>query len=108
MSTTSLKVNTSKTQTMRKNTRVWDSNTVKGTPLEEVRQFVYLGSKVTVYADCRNSKSNQAIATLKPFWRSDNFSVHTKIKISGTISSMSFCMDQNAGRKHLPSSKGSL
>lgn len=60
---------------------------VDGTALEDVQEFVYLGSKMTTNGDCnaevntRISKENQAFAMLKPIWRSTALSIHTKIRI---------------------------
>jgi len=37
---------------MRKNTRVGDPITINGQPLQDVDEFIYLGSKVTTDGDC--------------------------------------------------------
>ena len=86
-STIGLKVNKKKTQVMRINTTSNAPVTLDGTPIEDVQEFVYLGSKVTTDGDCnldvntRVSKANQAFAILKPIWRTTSLSIHTKIKI---------------------------
>ncbi|KAK3549305.1 hypothetical protein QTP70_034532 [Hemibagrus guttatus] len=86
-STIGLKVNNKKTQVLRKNVTSNTPIAIDGTPLEDVQEFVYLGSKVTTDGDCnkdintRVSKANQAFAMLKPIWRTTSLSIHTKIKI---------------------------
>jgi hypothetical protein len=86
-STIGLRVNIGKTQVMRKNTRVGDPITINGQPLQDVDEFIYLGSKVTTDGDCareintRISKANQAFAMLKPIWRTTSLSMHTKLRI---------------------------
>jgi isocitrate/isopropylmalate dehydrogenase len=58
-----------------------------GTPLEDILEFVNLGSKVTTAGDCgqdvntRIRKANQAFAMLRPIWRTTSLSIHIKIKI---------------------------
>ena len=82
-----LKVNTRKTQEMRKNTANTGPIIAEGKPLEEVQEFVYLGSKITADGDCteevktRISKASQAFALLKSIWKNSNISNGTKIKI---------------------------
>ncbi len=72
---------------MRKNATVNTPVNIDGAPLEDVQEFVYLGSKMTADGDCdvevnvRISKANQAFAMLKSVWRSTNLSLHTKIRI---------------------------
>lgn len=86
-STIGLRVNVKKTQVLRKNAAINNPITLNGSPLEDVQEFVYLGSKVTTDGDCdqeinaRISKANQAFAMLKPIWRSTILSIHTKIRI---------------------------
>ena len=85
--TIGLKVNTKKTQVLRKNTRVNDPVMINGTYLQDADDFTYFSTKVTTSGDCdqeiniRICKANQAFAILKRVWRMTNFSVHTKIKI---------------------------
>ncbi len=82
-----LKVNSKKTKVMKKNATVNTPVNIDGAPLEDVQEFVYLGSKMTADGDCdvevnvRISKANQAFAMLKSVWRSTNLSLHTKIRI---------------------------
>ena len=55
--------------------------------MEDVRDFVYLGSKMTTDGDCdqeintRITKANQAFAMLKTIWRSTGLSSYTKVRI---------------------------
>lgn len=85
--TIGLRVNTKKTQVMRKNARNTDPITVNGRQLENVEEFTYLGSKMTTDGDCeqeiktRLSKANQAFAMLKPVWKSTSLSIQTKIRL---------------------------
>ena len=85
--TIGLKVNKRKTQVLRKNVTTITPVTLEGTPLEDVEEFVYLGSKVTTSGDCdqeinaRISKANQAFAMLRTIWSSASLSTHTKIRI---------------------------
>ncbi len=82
-----LKVNSKKTKVMKKNATVNTPVNIDGAPLEDVQEFVYLGSKMTADGDCdvevnvRISKANQSFAMLKSVWRSTNLSLHTKIRI---------------------------
>ena len=86
-STIGLKVNEKNTKVLRKNAITNNPVTVSGRPIEDVQEFVYLGSKVTTDGDCdvkvttRISKANQAFAMLRPIWRSTGLSIHTKIRI---------------------------
>lgn len=72
---------------MRKNATVNTPGNIDGTPLGDMQEFVYLGSKMTADGDCdvevnaRISKANQAFAMLKSVWRSTNLSSHNKIRI---------------------------
>ena len=85
--TLNLKVNTNKTQVLRKNTRVNDPVMIDRRHLVEVEDVTYLCTKVTTTGDCDqkiNTKirnTNQAFVMLKPVLRTTNSSVHTKIKI---------------------------
>ena len=85
-STIGLKINEKKTKILRKNASD-NPVTVSGKPLEDVHDFVYLGSKVTSEGGCdeevttRISKANQAFAMLRPVWKTSGFSIHTKIRI---------------------------
>ncbi|XP_052261550.1 uncharacterized protein LOC127865671 [Dreissena polymorpha] len=75
-----------KTQQL-KNTRLGDPITINGQPLQDVDEFIYLGSKVTTDGDCareintRISKANQAFVMLKPIRRTTSLSMHTKLCI---------------------------
>ena len=86
-STIGLKLNAKKTQVLRKNAATNNPVTANGRQLEDVEDFVYLGSKVTTNGDCdleintRIIKANQAFAMLRAIWRSTGLSIHTKIRI---------------------------
>ena len=60
---------------------------IDGKHLEDVEDFTYLGTKVTTTGDydqeinTRICKANQAFAMLKPVWKTNNLSFHTKIDI---------------------------
>ena len=85
--TIGLKVNTKKTQVLRKSTRVNDPVMIGGKHLEDIEEFTYLGTNVTTTSDCDQeintwiSKANQSFTMLKPVWRTTNLSIHTNIKI---------------------------
>ena len=96
---------------MRKNTRVGDPITINDQPLQDVDEFIYLGSKVTTDGDCareintRISKANQAFAMLKPIWRTTSLSMHTKLRIfKSNVLSVLLYGSECAGRPLLPSS----
>ncbi|GFR67303.1 endonuclease-reverse transcriptase [Elysia marginata] len=78
-----LKVKIRKTQALRTNT---NSITLEEKSLEEVQEFIYLGSKITADGDCigeiiaRISKASQAFAFLRPIWKTQNINTHTKIR----------------------------
>ena len=82
-----LKISKRKTKVLRKNTRIKDAVRINNTPLEEVAEFVYLGSKVTAAGDCtteistRISKAGQAFGMLRNIWKCTNFSTGTKMRI---------------------------
>ena len=82
-----LKVNEKKTQVMRMNARTHEAIRINEKPLEDVEEFVYLGSKITTDGDCihevrsRISKANYAFASLRSIWTTTNLSNHTKIRI---------------------------
>ena len=77
-STIGLKINEKKTKILRKNASD-NPVTVSGKPLEDVHDFVYLGSKVTSEGGCDEevtttiSKANQAFAMLRPVWKTSGF-----------------------------------
>ncbi len=62
------------TKVMRKNATVNTPVSIDGTPLADVQEFVYLGSKMTADGDCdvemnvRINKANQAFAMLNSVW----------------------------------------
>ena len=85
--TIGLKVNEQKTQIIRKNTRSDQPIMLDNKPLEDVQEFVYLGSKVTPDGDCINeinsriSKAGQAFGMLRSIWKNKNLSLNTKVRI---------------------------
>ena len=72
---------------MRKNAKSNNPITASNKPLDDVQEFIYLGSKMTTDGDCnqeintRISKANQAFAMLRPIWRSSALSNQTKIRL---------------------------
>jgi len=74
-------------QVMRTNTTNNNLIRVNGKTLEDVEEFVYLGSKLSLDGDChleinaRISKASQAYAMLRSIWRANSLSVHTKLRI---------------------------
>ena len=82
-----LKINVAKTKIMKINTRADEPITLDGTSMEEVNDFVYLGSKITTDGDsevdvqARISKATGAYAALRNIWRSSKISNHTKVRI---------------------------
>ena len=58
-----------------------------GKPLEDVNNFMYLGSKLSNNGDsivdikARISKANQSFAMLRNIWRSKVIKIHTKMKL---------------------------
>ncbi|GFS00152.1 hypothetical protein ElyMa_002808900 [Elysia marginata] len=74
-------------QALRTNTTNTNAITLEEKPLEEVQEFIYLGSKITADGDCigeikaRISKAYQAFVLLRPIWKTPNISTHTKIRI---------------------------
>ena len=82
-----LKINVAKTKIMKINTRADEPITLDGTSMEEVNDFVYLGSKITTDGDsevdvqARIAKATGAYAALRNIWRSSKISNHTKVRI---------------------------
>jgi hypothetical protein len=77
-----LKINVAKTKIMKINTRADEPITLDGTSMEEVNDFVYLGSKITTDGDSEvDVQATGAYAALRNIWRSSKISSHTKIRI---------------------------
>ena len=72
---------------MRKNTFNNNPITINGKSIDEVTEFTYLDSKLTLDADSvkenntRIIKATQAFAMLKTIWKSTSISTNTKIRI---------------------------
>ena len=82
-----LKINVAKTKIMKINTRADEPITLDGISIEEVNNFVYLGSKITTDGDsevdvqARISKVTGAYAALRNIWWSSKIRNHTKVRI---------------------------
>ena len=86
-SKTGLKINTSKTEVMRVNSRQQDPIQLQQEDLKEAEKFVYLGSVVNKDGGTdediksRINKARHAFRTLQPIWRSSALSLHNKTRI---------------------------
>ena len=82
-----LNINTSKTKLMKINTRAMDPVTLAGKAIEEVQEFIYLGSKITADGNSENdvlariAKARGAFASLKDIWKSSKIGINTKLRI---------------------------
>ena len=82
-----LKINGEKTKLLRTNIKQDPQFTIYGTNIEDVREFTYLGSKVSQSGGTdediisRIKKARQAFAILKPVWKASNIAKSTKLKI---------------------------
>ena len=82
-----LNINESKTKLMKVNNMVQRRVTINNKNIEEVKEFVYLGSKITADGDStadvesRIAKARGAFANLRSIWRSTSISTNTKIRI---------------------------
>ena len=80
-----LKINKGKTKVMRVCTTQEAPITIEGSPVENVEEFTYLGSKVSQSGGAdediaaRIKKARQAFAILRPVWKSTAISAHTKV-----------------------------
>ena len=85
-----LDINIDKTKVLRMNTRVTQPIQLFGEDIAEVNEFVYLGSLMSVDGSsdaevkARLSKARHAFRTLRNFWRNQNISQHTKLRIYKT------------------------
>ena len=79
--------NTDKTKLMKINERSDQQITINNKNIEEVQEFVYLGSKTTTDGNSemdvlhRLSKARGAFAVLRNVWRSSRIGTETKLKI---------------------------
>ena len=82
-----LYINTDKTKLMKINARSDQQVTIDNKNIEEVQEFVYLGSKITTDGNSemdvlhRLSKARGAFAVLRNIWRSSRIGTKTKLKI---------------------------
>ena len=85
-----LKINSGKTKVLRTNHEQEAPITINGTAVEDVKEFVYLGSKISQTGGtdeditARIKKARQAFAILRPVWRSTAISTRTKLRIFGS------------------------
>jgi len=84
---TGLKINASKTKSMKMNTKQTQPIDIDGTPVEEVEQFVYLGATVShtggTNEDIRKrlGHARNAYHKLKAIWKSSQIGRKTKMKL---------------------------
>ena len=82
-----LMINVGKTKVIRINTKSHQGINIKEQPLENVAEFVYLGSNISTDGgadkdvELRISKARHAFRTLRPVWLSSQLSKNTKIRI---------------------------
>jgi hypothetical protein len=96
-----LKIHPGKTKIMRARATSKKPVTIKGKDVEDVESFTYLGSKVTSDGDCevevkaRLTKARHAFASLRPIWRSKQYSIHTKLRLyrSNVLSILLYCAE---------------
>nr|KAG5707615.1 hypothetical protein BaRGS_030997 [Batillaria attramentaria] len=82
-----LKISQEKTKLLRTNNQQEAPVTISGKAVEDVSEFVYLGSKMSQTGGtdedtkARVKKARQAFAILKPVWRATTISTNTKLRI---------------------------
>ena len=82
-----LKINQEKTKVLRTNNLQEAPILIEGKAVEDVQEFVYLGSKISQAGGtdediaARVRKASQAFAILRPVWRSTAISRHTKLRV---------------------------
>ena len=82
-----LKISQEKTKLLRINNQQEAPVTISGKAVEEVSEFVYLGSKISQSGGtdedikARVKKARQAFAILRPVWRTTTISTNTKLRI---------------------------
>ena len=85
-----LKISATMTKLMRIGTERGDGVSVAGERIEEVDQFIYLGSIVSKKGgtdediQVRIGKTRQAFAMLRPIWRSTALTTKTKLRVFGS------------------------
>jgi hypothetical protein len=88
--TAGLTVNSSKTKTMSINATRPASIQIEGEDISDVNDFTYLGSVVSNASgtgkdiQARLAKARGAFAQLQPVWRSNQYSVRTKLRLYGS------------------------
>ena len=103
-----LNINTDETKLMKINARSDQQDTIHNKNIEEVQEFVYLGSKITTDGNSemdvlhRLSKARGAFAVLRNIWRSSRIGTETKLKIFKSNVLESFYMAQSPERCHNP------
>ena len=91
-----LKINQEKTKVLRTNNLQEAPILIEGKAVEDVKEFVYLGSKISQTGGtdediaARIRKARQAFAILRPVWRSTVISNHTKPRVFNSIFQVSF------------------
>ena len=82
-----LKINEKKTKTMKINPKVHEKIQIDNKPVEDIDDFTYLGSKISVNGGTtediklRTQKARAAFIALKYIWKSTAYSTHSKLKI---------------------------
>ena len=72
---------------MKINPKIHGKIQIDNKPIEDVNDFIYLGSKISVNGGItediklRTQKARAAFITLKEIWKSTTFSTHSKLKI---------------------------
>ena len=85
-----LRINAGKTKVMRLNTKSHQPITIEEQSLEDVVEFVYLGSNISTDGGADKdvelliNKARHAFRTLRPVWLSSQLSRNTKIRIFNT------------------------
>ncbi|XP_048759391.2 uncharacterized protein LOC125668988 [Ostrea edulis] len=84
---TGLNINIAKTKVMVVNQKITDPITTNNHPIVIVEDFTYLGSVISndngakTDIQSRISKARTAFHRLQPIWKSQNFSINTKLKL---------------------------
>ena len=82
-----LEINKSKTKHIRMNALSTEAIQLDDDLIEEVNEFTYLGSKLTIDGSCdievqtRISKASQAFGMLRNIWKARNISLKTKLRL---------------------------
>ena len=82
-----LNINRGKTKILRSNSKCTEPVMIENTRLEDVTEFVYLGSKITADGNSeeeinsRISKARRSFASLKNIWKSTKLKQNTKLRI---------------------------